>query len=59
MNTFQGFVGIIFFILAFALFFSPVIISAFTGNWWFMFLFAVSWIAGLGTLIIVGVIIED
>jgi hypothetical protein len=59
MNAIQDFFGVIFFFLAFVLFFSPIIISLITGNWWFMFLFAVSWIAGLGTLIIVSVLIED
>ena len=59
MNLFQTLLGGTLFIFSLVLFFSPLIISILTGNWWFMFLFAVSWIAGLGTLMLMSVAMED
>jgi hypothetical protein len=44
--------GVIFGFLGIILFLSPVIISAITGNWWYMFLFAVTWIPGIGCIMI-------
>lgn len=33
-------------------YFSPILISYLTENWWYMFLFLISWIPTLGVLII-------
>jgi len=40
-------------------FFSPLIISLATKNWWFLFLFAVSWIPAIALLAVTKVIIKD
>jgi len=42
----------LFFILSGIALFCPVLISALTGNWWFMLLFIVTWIPGLALLIV-------
>ena len=41
--------GIVFIglLTAVAMEFSPILISYLTGNWWFMFLFAITWIPSL------------
>jgi uncharacterized membrane protein (DUF485 family) len=46
-----------FLILAIAEFFSPFLICVLTGNWWLMFLFFVSWIPALATIILAGIYI--
>lgn len=38
--------------------FSPFLISLFTGNWWFMLLFSVSWIPTLFELIFTVAVID-
>jgi hypothetical protein len=48
----------LFFLLAIAEFFSPILICALSGNWWFMFLFFVSWIPAIVTIVVAGIIIE-
>lgn len=53
-NFFLG----LFFLIATAEFFSPVLICALSNNWWFMFLFFVSWIPALATIVMAGILFE-
>lgn len=51
-------VAAIIFITAAMLFFSPILISVLTDNWWFLLLFTISWIPTFGLLIIVSILIN-
>ncbi len=59
-NTLKDLILIIIFIilliLLLATFFSPFIISFITGNWWFIFLFTVTWIPTWFEVLIIGII---
>lgn len=55
---FQNFLLVFFMIISGIFFMSPVLISALTGNWWYIFLFFVTWIPALGTIILAGIFIE-
>jgi hypothetical protein len=57
-NFFEGLWILIVFILGTILFFSPLIISVFTGNYWYMFLFLISWIPMLYIFIVGRALIE-
>jgi hypothetical protein len=59
MTTTWGLSGVaLFFLLATAEFFSPILICVLSGNWWFMFLFFVSWIPALVTMVMAGILFD-
>ena len=57
-NIISEFFLMLFFLFATAEFFSPVLICVLANNWWFMFLFFVSWIPALATIVMAGILIE-
>jgi len=41
-----------------ATFFFPLILASITGNWWFLFLFFISWYPVMFEVIVLGIIVQ-
>ena len=54
----EGFFATLFLILGMLVLICPIIISVLTKNWWFMSLFAITWIYSLILMMIAGAILE-